>query len=122
VVESKSATPPNTEFIMATKKLTQAEQDAIYTCKHCGKLKGKHHETDLRCPMPASEGEEVQFHPENTYQLILRYRCKHCGKVEADHQAGKCPIKSTSRTFLHFHPEQKYEPTEKNPVKVRFVL
>lgn len=107
---------------MATKKLTQAEQDAIYNCKHCGKLKGKHQVDTLHCPVPAAEGEEVTFHPENTYQLILRYRCKHCGKVEADHQAGKCPIKSTSRTFLHFHPDQKYEATEKNPVKIRFVI
>lgn len=107
---------------MATKKLTKAEQDLIYHCKHCGKLKGRHQTDTQHCPVAAAEGEEVAFHAENAFEFILRYRCKNCGKVEAAHQKGKCPIKSTSRTFLHFHPDQKFEPTEKNPVKIPFVL
>ncbi|WP_338924520.1 hypothetical protein V0M98_33435 (plasmid) [Pseudomonas silesiensis] len=109
---------------MATKKLTQAEQDLLYSCTHCGKLKRKHQADTLHCPVAATEGEEAKFHPENTYQLILKYRCKHCKSLDYEHQANTahCPINGGRRSFHHFHPEKKYEMNEKSPVKIRFQL
>lgn len=109
---------------MATKKLTQAEQDLIYHCNNCGKLKDRHEAGTLRCPVAAAEGAVVTFHAEHTYQLILRYRCKHCGDFARDHQGltANCPIKSSRGKVLDFHTEQKYEPTEENPEKVRFLI
>lgn len=109
---------------MAKKKLTQAEEDLVYHCKNCGKLKANHQPGTLSCPLRTAEGEEIAYHPEFTYQLILQYRCKHCGKLQSEHKANtfNCPMKSTRRTFLHYLPDVVYEPTEKNPVKVKFQL
>jgi len=109
---------------MAKKKLTQAEEDLIYRCKNCGKLKAKHQPETLNCPLPADEDSLVAYHPEHTYQMILQYRCKHCGKVKGDHKAYtfNCPMKSTRRSFRHYLPDVVYEPTEKNPVKIEFRL
>lgn len=109
---------------MAKKKLTKTEEDLIYHCKNCGKLKGKHQPGTLNCPLPPAEDGSVAYHPEYTYQMILQYRCKHCGKVKGDHKANtfNCPMKSTRRSFRNYLPDVVYEPTEKNPVKIQFKL
>ena len=61
---------------------------------------------------------------DNQPESRLEYRCKHCGKDRGSHKSitFHCPLPSRRRTFKDFNLVNVYEPTTKNPIKMRIPL